>query len=103
MARMDSCIVMENVTKRYGRTVAVGELSLEVRRGEVLGLLGPNGAGKSTTIGMLSGLIRPSAGRISVFGLDLARDHVAIARRMGVLVERPAFPEYLTVRRVLKM
>ena len=100
---MDSCIVMENVTKRYGRTVAVGDLSLEVRQGEVLGLLGPNGAGKSTTIGMLSGLVRPSAGRISVFGLDLARDRIAIARRMGVLVERPAFPEYLSVRRVLKI
>ncbi len=103
MPRMGSCIVMENVTKRYGRTVAVGDLSLEVRQGEVLGLLGPNGAGKSTTIGMLSGLIRPSSGRISVFGLDLARDRIAIARRMGVLVERPAFPEYLSVRRVLKI
>jgi len=103
MARMDSCIVMENVTKRYGRTVAVGDLSLEVRQGEVLGLLGPNGAGKSTTIGMLSGLIRPTSGRITVFGLDLVRDHPAIARRMGVLVERPAFPDYLTVRRALKI
>ncbi len=103
MARMDSCIVMENVTKRYGRTVAVGDLSLEVRKGEVLGLLGPNGAGKSTTIGMLSGLIRPTSGRISVFGLDLVRDHVAIAGRMGILVERPTFPEYLSVRRVLKI
>ena len=103
MARMDSCIVMENVTKRYGRTVAVGDLSLHIRRGEVMGLLGPNGAGKSTTIGMLSGLIRPSSGRITVFGLDLARNRVDIARRMGVLVERPAFPEYLSVRRVLKL
>ena len=103
MARMDSCIVMENVTKRYGHTVAVGDLSLEVHRGEVLGLLGPNGAGKSTTIGMLSGLIRPSSGRISVFGLDLVRNRIDIARRMGVLVERPAFPEYLSVRRVLKI
>ncbi len=94
---------MENVTKRYGRTVAVGDLSLEVRQGEVLGLLGPNGAGKSTTIGMLSGLIRPSSGRITMFGLDLARHRIEIARRMGVLVERPAFPEYLSVRRVLKI
>ncbi len=100
---METCLVLDSLTKRYGRTLAVDSLSLEVRRGEVLGLLGRNGAGKSTTIGMLCGLVRRTSGRVEVFGLDLNRHFLEIAGRMGVLVERPAFHEHLTVRRVLKL
>lgn len=103
MRRMETCLALENLTKRYGRTLAVDALSLEVRRGEVLGLLGRNGAGKSTTIGMLCRLIRRTSGRVEIFGLDLDRHFLQIAGRMGVLVERPAFHEHLTVRRVLKL
>jgi ABC-2 type transport system ATP-binding protein len=94
---------MSNVTKRYGRTVAVSELSFEVEPGEAMGLLGPNGAGKSTTLYMLAGLVRPNSGTISLFGKDLHEDFLAIARRMGVLLERPVFYGYLSVRRNLKL
>jgi ABC-2 type transport system ATP-binding protein len=70
----------ERLTKRFGRTVAVADLSLEVRTGEVFGFLGPNGAGKSTTIRLLLGLLRPTSGTASIFGTP-ARD-VRAAHRM---------------------
>jgi ABC-2 type transport system ATP-binding protein len=60
----------EGLTKRFGRTVAVDDLTLDVAAGEVFGFLGPNGAGKSTTIRLLLGLLRPTAGRAAVFGVD---------------------------------
>jgi ABC-2 type transport system ATP-binding protein len=71
------------LTKRYGSVDAVKALSLEVAEGEVLGYLGPNGAGKTTTIRLLLGLIRPTAGRAEIFGLDSQRDAVAAHRRLA--------------------
>ncbi len=100
---MPTCITLSKVSKCYGATVAVSGLSLEVEQGEVLGLLGPNGAGKSTTLCMLAGLVRPSSGAITIFGKDLHRNYAEIAARFGVLVERPDFYDYLTVRRNLKL
>ncbi|MBI2435610.1 MAG: ABC transporter ATP-binding protein [Candidatus Hydrogenedentes bacterium] len=100
---MPTCISLNNLTKHYGSTVAVKNLTLKVEEGEVLGLLGPNGAGKSTTLYMLAGLVRPDEGKINVFGRELQRNFVSIARRMGVLVERPVFYDYLSVRRNLKL
>jgi ABC-2 type transport system ATP-binding protein len=100
---MPTCIAVSNLTKRYGRTVAVNDLSLRVEVGEVLGLLGPNGAGKSTTLYMLAGLVRPDSGRISVFGRELQKNFVPIISRTGVLVERPLFYDFLSVRRNLKL
>jgi ABC-2 type transport system ATP-binding protein len=98
---MAACIALKALTKRYGRKKAVSELDLEIETGTALGLLGPNGAGKSTTLGMLCGLVRPSSGSISVFGKDLRRNWIEIAQRMGVLMERPVFFEYMTVRQNL--
>lgn len=98
---MPPCIAFNNVTKFYGAHFAVGGFSLEIEPGETVGLLGPNGAGKSTVLYMLTGLVRPTSGTISVFGRDLRRNFVDIAARMGALVERPAFHEYLSVRRNL--
>jgi ABC-2 type transport system ATP-binding protein len=98
---MSACIEAKNLTKCYGPLVAVGGVSLEVQTGEILGLLGPNGAGKSTTLGILSGLIRPSEGSISIFGKDVRRDFLPIANRMGVLLERPMFYGHLSARRHL--
>ncbi|MFI9406919.1 ATP-binding cassette domain-containing protein [Nocardia sp. NPDC052316] len=71
---IDTCsaVSIEHLSKRFGRTVAVDDLSLTVATGEVFGFLGPNGAGKSTTIRMLIGLIRPSTGNVRVFGSDAA-------------------------------
>ncbi len=99
---MPTCIALENVTKYYGRHAAVRDLSFSVQTGEVFGLLGPNGAGKSTTLYMLCGLLRPTRGRISIFGRELHANFISIAQRMGVLCERPAGFEYLTLRRNLQ-
>ncbi len=98
---MPACIEAKNLTKCYGPLVAVGGVSLEVQTGEVIGLLGPNGAGKSTTLGILAGLIHPSEGSTTIFGKDVRRDHLSIANRMGVLLERPMFYGHLSARRHL--
>ena len=68
----ESIIVTEHLEKRFGNLVAVHDLNLEVRRGEIFGVLGPNGAGKSTTIRMLCGILDPSGGRGTVVGFDVA-------------------------------
>ena len=73
----------KGLTKRYGNFNALKDLDLEVPRGEVLGYLGPNGAGKTTTIRLLLGLIRPSAGRAEIFGLDAQRQTVQAHRRLA--------------------
>src|SRR3954463_12339019 len=80
---MKAAIRTEQLTKSYGHTVALDALDLEIEAGEVFGYLGPNGAGKSTTIGLLLGLIRPSSGRASIFGLDAWRDAPVVHRRLA--------------------
>jgi ABC-2 type transport system ATP-binding protein len=78
----DVALCADNLSKRYGRLLALDGLTLQVAAGEVFGFLGPNGAGKSTTIRLLLGLARPSGGRVSVFGvdsLDVARTHRSLA------------------------
>ena len=80
---MTATIRAEQLTKRYGQTVALDALDLEIEQGEVFGYLGPNGAGKSTTIGLLLGLIRPTSGGARIFGLDVRRDAPAIHRRVA--------------------
>lgn len=84
------------LTKAYGKLVAVNDLHLQVMRGDVFGFLGPNGAGKSTTIRMLLGLIRPTAGRAILFGMDTAHQMPAILRHVGAIVEMPVFYPYLS-------
>jgi ABC-2 type transport system ATP-binding protein len=84
------------LTKNFGKLVAVKNLDLELRRGEVFGFLGPNGAGKSTTVGMMLGLIAPSSGRVELFGRDLHNNMWASLRRVGAVIEEPAFYPYLS-------
>lgn len=84
------------LTKRYGERAAVNGLDLAVRRGEIFGFLGPNGAGKTTAIAMMLGLIRPLSGSVEILGHDLLRDPQAALRRVGAIVETPAFYPYLT-------
>jgi ABC-2 type transport system ATP-binding protein len=85
-----------DLTKQYKNLTAVDVLSFEVRRGEVFGFLGPNGAGKTTTIGMLLGLVRPSAGDAEVLGVSIRHNLHAALRRVGAIIENPAFYPYLT-------
>ncbi len=79
----DLVVRTEGLTKRYGPVAALEDLDLEVARGDVIGCLGPNGAGKTTTIRLLLGLIRPTAGRAEIFGLDCFRQAVDVHRRLA--------------------
>ncbi len=87
-----------DLTKNFGKLVAVKDLNLEIHRGEVFGFLGPNGAGKSTTVGMILGLITPTAGHIELFGKRLEGNSWAALRRVGAIIEEPAFYPYLSGR-----
>jgi ABC-2 type transport system ATP-binding protein len=89
-------IRLEGVTKRYGRFTAVHPLDLHVKSGELFGFLGPNGAGKTTTIRMVVGVLRPSAGRISINGIDMMKEPVAAKRAIGYIPDRPMLYEKLT-------
>jgi ABC-2 type transport system ATP-binding protein len=93
----ENIIISTNrLTKVFGKIVAVNDLHLEVMRGDVFGFLGPNGSGKTTTIRMLLGLIRPTAGRAILFGMDTAYQLPEILQRVGAIVEMPLFYPYLS-------
>jgi ABC-2 type transport system ATP-binding protein len=94
----DDAIVISTsrLTKAFGNLVAVNDLHLQVMRGDVFGFLGPNGSGKTTTIRMLLGLVRPTAGRAVIFGMDNAYQLPAILQRIGAIVETPVFYPYLS-------
>lgn len=96
-------IELNGVSKSFRDRVAVKEFNLQVEQGEVFGLLGRNGAGKSTTIKMMLGLIAPDKGDIRLMGRDLAQEHNRALERVGALVERPSFYEYLTGRKNLQV
>jgi ABC-2 type transport system ATP-binding protein len=86
---MDFAIEADGLRKTYGSLVAVQGVSLAIGRGEILGFLGPNGAGKTTTIKMLTGLLRPSAGRAAIMGHDVQRDPVAAKSCFGYVPDTP--------------
>ena len=75
---------VQHLVKRFGESVAVNDISFDIRQGEILGLLGPNGAGKTTTIQMLLGVVTPTAGSIQMFGLDLAAHREQILQRVNI-------------------
>lgn len=91
-------IHVEELQKQFGDLTAVGGVSFEARPGSIFGLLGPNGAGKSTTINCISGLLKPSAGRVSVMGHDVATDGPASRRQLGVVPQELALYEDLSAR-----
>jgi len=93
---MNPALELQNLTKRFGEKTAVDDLSLQLEPGSFLGLLGRNGAGKSTTRKLGRGLLRPTAGRIQVLGLDLATEALAIKRQIGAMPEDMALLEYLS-------
>jgi ABC-2 type transport system ATP-binding protein len=95
---MDAAIYTEGLSKHFGARTAVDQLDLYVRPGCVFGFLGPNGAGKTTTIGMLLGLIKPSAGSAIVLGHDIAREPAQALAGVGAMIEAPAFYPYLSGR-----
>ncbi len=86
------------LTKRYGATLAVDHIDLEVRAGEIVGILGPNGSGKTTTILMLLGLTEPTSGHAEVAGYDPLRDPLEVKRRVGYLPDQIGFYDGLSAR-----
>jgi len=87
MVTAEAMIEAESLTKHFGSFVAVEHVTFTVRAGEVVAFLGPNAAGKSTTMRMLTGYLSPTAGRARVAGIDVARDRIAAAERIGYLPE----------------
>jgi ABC-2 type transport system ATP-binding protein len=98
----DVVILTRGLTKSYDGLDAVRSLDLVVPRHSVFGFLGPNGAGKTTTMKMLLGLIRPSAGSGTVFGLDMVNDSPGIRARTGYLPQDPSFYKHMTARQTLR-
>jgi ABC-2 type transport system ATP-binding protein len=95
--RSAMAIQVQHLSRRFGKFVAVDDLSFDVRSGEVFGFLGANGAGKSTTIRMLCGLLKPTAGTASVGGIDVSRDPESVKRRIGYMSQKFSLYEPLTV------
>jgi ABC transporter DrrB family efflux protein len=94
---------VEGVTKRFGATVALAGVDLEVAEGTVFGLLGPNGAGKTTLVRVLATLLAPDSGRAEVFGLDVVHDGAAVRQLLGLTGQFAAVDEILTGRENLQM
>jgi oleandomycin transport system ATP-binding protein len=94
--RHGAAIEVEGLVKRFGDTVALDGIDLVARPGAVLGLLGPNGSGKTTTVRVLATLLRPDAGRASVFGDDVVADAPAVRRRIGITGQYASVDEALT-------
>jgi ABC-2 type transport system ATP-binding protein len=98
---METAIHLEDLTKAYGKHRGITGVNLDVHTGEVFGYLGPNGAGKTTTIRLLLDLIRPTRGRVQLFGTDVGAAGAAIRRRIGYLPGELALYDHLTARELL--
>ncbi len=99
----DLAVEIGRVTHRYGAHVALRDVSFGVRRGRLFGLLGPNGGGKTTLFRILSTLLRPTDGRARVFGHDAAAEPAAVRRRLGVVFQKEALDDELTVDENLRV
>lgn len=95
-------IRFDALSKSYGAFHAVKDLSFEVAKGEVYGFLGPNGAGKTTTIRMMMGILVPSAGGVTIDGLDCHTQRAEVQRRVGYLPDNPIFYDYLRGQEILQ-
>lgn len=100
---LKSCIATYGLARRFGKLTAVNEIDLRVPRGSIYAFLGPNGAGKTTTIRMLLGLIRPTHGKVELFGSPLDRERQTLLGRVGALVENPSLYPHLTGRENLEL
>src|SRR5215468_4972734 len=89
-------ILTEKLTRRFGALTAVDAVDMQVAAGQFFGFLGPNGAGKSTTIKILTGLLAPTSGRMSLLGIDFAAHPVEVKRQIGVVPEGMGLFDRLT-------
>ncbi len=95
-------IRLENLTKRFGDTVAVDHLSLDITAGELFVFVGPNGAGKTTTIKMIAGLLRPTEGRVILCGHDVQKDYIEARSLLSYVPDQPFLYDKLTGREFLR-
>ncbi|QLH05724.1 ABC transporter ATP-binding protein [Nitrosopumilus ureiphilus] len=96
-----SCIDVKHLSKSYGSIRAVNDLVLSVKSGQVFGFLGPNGAGKSTTIKLLTTLIPPSSGTLSILGVDAVANPLKVRHKIGVVLQQPSYEPTLSVEKSL--
>jgi ABC-2 type transport system ATP-binding protein len=94
----DPAISMQGLTKKFGETIAVNQINLEIEKGELFGLLGANGAGKTTIIKMLTTMLTPSAGEARVWGYNVAKERSLVRSSIGVVFQDPAIDSMLTGR-----
>ena len=97
-----SMIELNHISKKYGNMLAVDDLSLRIREGEIFGFIGPNGAGKTTTIKMMGGILIPTSGTIQICGIDMQKEPEAAKRKIGFIPDRPYLYEKLTGFEFLK-
>jgi len=97
-----SCIVAKNLSKNYGSLKAINEISMNVKSGIVFGFLGPNGAGKSTTIKLLTTLVEPSSGSLSILDIDAVKNPLKVRHKIGVVLQQPSYEPSLTVEKALE-
>ena len=97
---METVLSTHQLTKNFGKLCAVNQLSLEVQRGQVFGMLGPNGSGKTTTLGMLMGVVNPTAGNFSWFGQPVTNE---TRKKIGAVLEHPIFYPYLSGQKNLEL
>nr|AIF16213.1 ABC transporter-like protein (ABC-2.AB.A) [uncultured marine thaumarchaeote KM3_73_B11] len=96
------CIETKNLSKKYASTLAVDGVNLQIESGQVFGFLGPNGAGKSTVIKLLTTLISPSNGKISVLGIDSTKHPLEIRKKIGVVLQQPSYEPTLSAEKSLE-
>ncbi len=89
-------VVLEHLSKTFGSRLALNDLSLEIKKGEIFGLLGHNGAGKSTTFGILLGQVHPDTGEARIKGHSVQKNRAQALRRVGAIFETPAFYDYMS-------
>lgn len=99
---MNNVVEIENLTKSYGKSRGVINVSLCIEKGDIFGFLGPNGAGKSTTIRSMLGFLKINSGRIKILGMDSIKDHEEILKNVGYMPSEAWFYESMKVKDVIK-
>ena len=99
---MKSVVEIEHLTKSYGKSRGVIDVSLKIEEGDIFGFLGPNGAGKSTTIRSMLGFLKINSGKITILGMDSIKDHEEILRNVGYMPSEAWFYESMKVKDVIK-
>lgn len=100
---MNQALRVQNLKKTFGKNTAAFDISFEISEGEIFGILGPNGAGKSTILSIITGLLRPDRGEVSIFRFGLKENFVNALKKVGVLLETPGFFVHLTAFDNLKI